>query len=234
MPNKVRGASMDTRALAGIALAALMSGGAAAATIHGVRVSRDGLALRIPNGTGIYVKPPQHDPGQSIIFSNIGVKYPMGLYFCCSGATVAGPASPLGSQSWPAMQFTPDANATVKEIDVAVQLISGTDLADIALYDDAGGLPGKLLAKFKVSGFGNIGGCCGLSVGKSKTGITVKSGTPYWIAIITDKKGSDAFANWAFNSTDQLHALPSAVNKGAGWQSNGGAIPAASFAVYGN
>jgi hypothetical protein len=94
-------------------------------------------------------------------------------------------------------------------------------------------LPGKLLKKFKASGFGNIGGCCGLSVGKDRTGIAVKNGTPYWVAIITDSKGTDAFANWAFNSTDQLDAVPSAVNKGAGWQNNGGAVPAASFAVYG-
>jgi hypothetical protein len=36
-----------------------------------------------------------------------------------------------------------------------------------------------------------------------------------------------------FNSTDQLDALPSAVNKGSGWVKNGGAVPAASFAVYG-
>jgi hypothetical protein len=168
-----------------------------------------------------------------VIFSNIAVKYPMGLYFCCSGATVAGPASPLGAQSWPAMQFTPAADATVKEIDVAVQLISGADVVDIALYDDAGGLPGKLLAKFKVRGFGNIGGCCGLSVGKDATGIAIKGGVPYWVALISDKAGPDAFANWAFNSTDQLDALPSAVNKGTGWLHNGGAVPAASFAVYG-
>jgi hypothetical protein len=221
------------QALAAMALAALVGGGASAATIHGVRVSKDGLSVRIPNGTGRYVAPPQHDARLRVIFSNIAVKYPMGLYFCCSGATVAGPASPLGAPSWPAMQFTPAADATVKEIDVGVQLISGTDRVDIALYDDSGGLPGKLLAKFKASGFGNIGGCCGLSVGKTGTGIVVKGGVPYWVAILTDKKGTDAFANWAFNSTDQMDALPSAVNKGAGWQSNGGAIPAASFAVYG-
>jgi hypothetical protein len=221
------------QALAAMALAALVGGGASAATIQGVKLSNDGLWVRVPNGTGHYTAPPKHAPGLSVIFSNIAVKYPMGLYFCCSGATVAGPDSPLGAPSWPAMQFTPAADATVTEIDVAVQRISGADLVEIALYDDAGGLPGKLLKKFKVSGFGIIGSCCGLSVGKDATGIAVKGGAPYWVAIITDKNGPDAFANWAFNSTDQLDALPSAVNKGAGWQHNGGAVPAASFAVYG-
>jgi hypothetical protein len=221
------------QALAAMALLALVGGSASAATIHGVKLSKDGLWVRLPNGTGRYVPPPQHDPRLSVIFSNIGVKYPKGLYFCCSGATIAGPDSVFGSQSWPAMQFTPAADATVREIDVGVQLIAGTDLVDIALYDDSGGLPGTLLKTFKASGFGNIGGCCGLSIGKSRTGIAVKGGTPYWVAVITDKNGTDAFANWAFNSTDQLDALPSAVNKGVGWQHNGGAIPAASFAVYG-
>ena len=46
--------------------------------------------------------------------------------------------------------------------------------------------------------------------------------------------GPDTFGTWEFNSTDQLDAVPSAVNKGSGWVSNGGAVPAASFAVYGN
>ena len=47
--------------LATLALAMLMGGSATAATVHGVKVSKNGLWVRIPNGTGIYTKPPQHD-----------------------------------------------------------------------------------------------------------------------------------------------------------------------------
>src|SRR4029077_5030424 len=90
------------------------------------------------------------------------------------------------------------------------------------LYTDQSGLPGKLLTQFKAKGFAGTGSCCGLAVGKDKTGIAVKGGAPYWVAITTDSTATDAFANWPFNTTDQLDPLPSAVNKGSGWQRNGG------------
>ena len=69
---------------------------------------------------------------------------------------------------------------------------------------------------------------------EDRNGIAVTGGTPYWVAVTTDANGTDTFASWEFNSTDQLDAVPSAVNKGAGWVTNGGAVPATSFAVYGN
>ena len=78
-------------ALVLVAAAALAAGPAAANGIQGVKVSRDGLWVRTLNGTGAYVAPPRHDNGANVVFSNIAVKYPLGLYFCCSGATVAGP-----------------------------------------------------------------------------------------------------------------------------------------------
>jgi hypothetical protein len=221
------------RALATLALAALTASPVAAKTIHGVIVSNDGRMVKILSGNGHYFDPPQHEEGARVIFSNVAVKYPQGLYFCCSGATIAGPDSALGFQTWPALQFTPTADGTVKEIDVPVQEIAGTVLVDFGLYTDEGGLPGKLLKKFKATGYAIIGTCCGLAVGKDRKGIAVKAGTPYWVAVTTDKKGTDAFANWPFNSTDQLAHVPSAVNKGSGWQSNGDAFPAMTVAVYG-
>ena len=84
----------------------------------------------------------------------------------------------------------------------------------------------------KVTGLQGTGSCCSF-VG-AKVRIPVTAGAHYWVAVTTDPGGTDTFANWAFNTTDQLDALPSAVNKGSGWVTNGGAVPAASFAVYGN
>lgn len=224
---------MKQTSLATLALLALACSVAAAAPPRGISLSKDGTVVRILNGTGIYAAPPHHAKDAKVIFSNIAVKYPLGLYFCCSGATVAGPASALGSQNWTAMQFTPAANATVSEIDVAIQLIEGTNLVDFGLYTDKGGVPGKLLKQFKAKGFAGTGSCCGLAVGKDSKGIAVSAGTPYWVAITSDTKGADVFANWPFNTSDQLDSVPSAVNKGAGWAPDGGAIPAATFAVYG-
>jgi hypothetical protein len=199
----------------------------------GIIMSRHGEVTSFPRGSGLYAAPPKHDPGTTVIFSNVATKYPLGLYFCCSGATVSGPTSTLGFQSWPAMQFTPAADASVTEIDAAVEWIEGTDAIDIDLYADSGGLPGTLLKSFKATNLEGNAGCCAFAVGKDNQGIAITGGTPYWIAITSDANGTDTFANWMFNSSDQLDSLPSAVNKGAGWVTNGRAVPATSFAVYG-
>ena len=224
---------MINRILLATAVIAFGSSAAMAAPGHGIMLSKDGRVTAIVRGSGIYTAPPRHDDGATLIFSNIGNKYRLGLYFCCSGATVSGPDSGLGFQSWPAMQFVPSTDATVTELDVAVEWIEGTNEVDLDLYADSGGVPGTLLKTFTATGLQSDGGCCGLAVGKDKDGIAIVAGTPYWVAVTTDKNGTDTFGSWEFNSTDQLDPLPSAVNKGSGWVTNGGAVPAASFAVYG-
>lgn len=225
---------MITRTIAVIAAAALAGSASLAGPPHGIMLSKEGRVTSILRGSGIYSPPPTHDVGAKVIFSNIGTKYRKGLYFCCSGATISGPDSDLGFQSWPAMQFTPSADATVAEIDVAIEWVSGTNEVDLDVYTDAGGVPGTLLKTFRATGLQFVGGCCSLAVGKDRSGIPVTGGTPYWIAVTSDANGSDTFGSWEFNSTNQLDAVPSAVNKGSGWVTNGGAVPAASFAVYGN
>jgi hypothetical protein len=224
---------MIIKTLAAIVVVLSTGSAAMASGIPGIMMSKDGRVTSTLRGTGIYTPPPRHDYGAKVIFSNIAVKYPDGLYFCCSGATVSAPDSILKFQSWPAMQFTPSADATVTEIDVSVQLVTGTNEVDLNFYADANGLPGTLLDSAKVTGLQGTGSCCSFSGAKDRKGIPVIAGAHYWVAVTTDSGGTDTFANWAFNTTDQLDALPSAVNKGAGWVTNGGAVPAPSFAVYG-
>jgi hypothetical protein len=225
---------MIPKSIAVVAAAALAGSAAMASPVDGIMFSKDGRVTSFLRGSGIYTAPPSHDIGATVIFSNIGTKYRKGLYFCCSGATISGPDSVLQFQSWPAMQFTPSTDATVTEIDVAVEWISGTNEVDLDVYTDAGGVPGTLLKTFKTTVLQFVGGCCSLAVCKDRKGIPITAGTPYWIAVTSDANGPDTFGSWEFNTTDQLDAVPSAVNKGSGWVSNGGAVPAASFAVYGN
>ncbi|HEY1638804.1 MAG TPA: hypothetical protein VGF62_09785, partial [Rhizomicrobium sp.] len=78
-----------------------------------------------------------------------------------------------------------------------------------------------------------ISSCCGLAVGKDRTGIAVTGGTPYWIGVITDKAGPDMFGAWVDNTTDEISAGDFAVNSGTGWQPAGSIIPRVAFAVYG-
>jgi hypothetical protein len=222
---------MITRILA-IAAGAAFAGSVAFAH-PGIIMSKGGLVTSVTRGSGLYLAPPLHDDGATVIFSNVANKYPLGLYFCCSGATISGPASQLGFQSWPAMQFTPATDISVTEIDAAVEWIEGTDAVDIDLYADAGGVPGTLLESFKATNLEGNAGCCAFAVGKDSKGIPITGGAPYWVAVTSDANGTDTFANWMFNSSDQLDSVPSAVNKGSGWVTNGAAVPAASFAVYG-
>lgn len=227
--------------LATLACAAIAMSGAAAApasggherTVHGLTLDENGRTVSFrPTHQG-YIAPVKHEPGTHALFNNIGLKYPKGLYFCCFGLTIAGPTSSVGFQSWIAIKFTPDADALVTEIDAAVEHGSGTNEIDIVLYADKGGVPGKTLKSFKVTGLEGISSCCGLAVGKDRTGIAVTGGTPYWIGVITDKAGPDMFGAWVDNTTDEISAGDFAVNSGTGWQPAGSIIPRVAFAVYG-
>jgi len=212
-------------------VAALVAGSASAATVDGITLSDDGKTAVFSSSGGNGVAPPQHESGTKTLFSNIGVKYPKGEYFCCFGDTVSGANSVVGSQSWVAAQFGSLDDATVTEIDVAVEWASGTNEIEIGLYTDKDGIPDKLLKNFKVTGLQGVSGCCGLAVAKDKKGIAIKGGRAYWVAVTTPV--ADTFAVWADNSTDQIYGLPIAENSGSGWQYAGYQIPQLSFGVFG-
>jgi hypothetical protein len=178
---------------------------AAAATVNGITLSDDHRTALFAEGSAYFMPPPVHDKATKTIFSNIGVKYPKGEYFCCFGDTVSGPDSIVGSQNWVAAQFASADDTTVTEIDVAAEWADGTNEIDIGLYEDKGGIPGRLLKQFKATGLQGISGCCAFAVGKDKTGIAIKGGRPYWVALTTG--APDTFAVWVDNSTDQIHGI---------------------------
>ncbi|HEX3667176.1 MAG TPA: hypothetical protein VHU23_18280 [Rhizomicrobium sp.] len=90
---------MFKRAMIGLGVAAVVSSGAGAATLAGVSLSDDGKTAVFAEGAGQFAAPPQRDKGTKVIFSNIGVKYPKGEYFCCFGDTISGSQSITGGQS---------------------------------------------------------------------------------------------------------------------------------------
>jgi hypothetical protein len=222
---------MFKRAMIGLGVAAVVSSGAGAATLAGVSLSDDGKTAVFAEGAGQFAAPPQRGKGTKVIFSNIGVKYPKGEYFCCFGDTISGSQSITGGQSWVAAQFAALDDSKVTEVDVAAEWADGTNEIDISLYTDKDGIPGKLLKTFTVTGLQGVSGCCGLAVGKDKDGIAIKGGRSYWIAVTTP--ASDTFAVWADNSTDQIYGLPIAQNSGTGWAYAGYQIPQLSFGVFG-
>lgn len=175
---------------------------------------------------------PALNPGKTPnnVFSNIGYKYPKGLYFCCYGDTISGSTSQIGQTFWLAAAFTPAADATVKKIEAGVGWVSGANKVEITLYDDAGG-PGTVLATGEATALGGFGDCCKVATLKIKDGVAVTGGATYWVSVTTDGATSSTWAAWNLNSTDQIDPVTIASSDGTGWTVLGGSIPGPAFSV---
>lgn len=220
---------MIRSSLVTFALVTFVAGGALAASDKTYTLSKDKTVTSVSQGSAHYA-PPQILGKDNVIFSNVGTKYPKGLYFCCYGDTISGPSSPVGGNYAAALQFTPAQDGKVTEIDAGVGLASGTNGVNLALYDDNGGVPGNLIAGGTATGLGAFGDCCTMATVKIKKA-AVKAGTPYWVVVTATGNTWDA---WTFNSTDETDILTAAYSSdgGATWTA-GGAVPAMSFQVLG-
>jgi hypothetical protein len=217
---------MIKRVLVALAALAFAGSAASAAGVNGATLSKDKRITSVAVGSGHFS--PTALPKKSAIFSNVGTKYPKGLYFCCYGNTVSGPNSVAGGPYSVALQFTPGSDMDAKEIDAGVGWAAGTNAVNLAIYDDAGGVPGKQLDAGQATGLGTFGDCCTMAVAKVKA--SLKGGTPYWVVVSAD---GDTWDAWAFNSTDEIDQVTAAYNDGTGWQGPFGAVPAPSFQVLG-
>jgi hypothetical protein len=222
---------MIKRVLVALVASAFVGAAAQAAGVNGATVSKDKRITSVPHGSSMYT--PGHMPvaAGKLIWSNIGYKYPNGLYFCCYGNTISGSGSVIGETFWLAASFTPAADATVKEVDAGVGYVTGTNKVIVTLYDDNGGVPGKVLATGAATGLTTFGSCCGLAILDDRVKVT--GGDTYWVGVTTDGAGSDTWAAWNFNSTDQINAVTIATSNGGAWTNVGGEIPAPSFAIIG-
>jgi hypothetical protein len=199
-------------------------------TVPVARSSTGGHAVIGPNKPG----------GAQTIFDNIGDVYPLGTYWCCSGVVVTGSEAVSGfPEYWEAAAFTPQSDATIGKIVVAMAHVSGENTFTLNLLDDDGGLPGATIASWKIKNVPDYGACCEVTM-KKKLAIPVTGGTQYWLAITTRAR-SDSYGAWNRNDTDQANPVPRAI-----WCSDpGGACgagnevwsaindpPALAFAVY--
>lgn len=222
---------MIKRVLVALVATAFVGAAAQAAGVNGATVSKDKRITSVAHGSSVYTPARMPVGAGKLIWSNIGYKYPNGLYFCCYGNTISGSGSLVGQTFWLAASFTPAADATVKEIDAGVGWVSGTNNVIVTLYNDNGGVPGKVRATGAASGLTTFGGCCGLAILNDR--VAVKAGNTYWVSVTTDGADSDTWAAWNFNSTDQINGVSVATSNGGAWTNVGGEIPAPSFAVIG-
>ena len=212
-----------------LALLLIVSLPALAASKDGIVTTKDGRQT-IAAKPGPYTVPLQTDPASGLvkIYSNAS-KYPLGVYWCCAGWTISGSGSSNGTQYADAMPFTPSANATVKEIGVAVGYVSGTNEVTVSLNADSSGLPGSPLGSFTVSNLPIFGSCCSAEV-ESTSGISITKGKQYWVVVQTTTPDSDTWAAWNDNDTNET-AQPFAYQNSGVWENVEGILGA--FAVFG-
>ena len=81
---------------------------------------------------------------------------------------------------------------------------SETNNAVVALFSDAGGLPGTKIASVEVNNLPTFGTCCSLvTVGSAgDKGIKLTAGTQYWLVAATDTASETAFDVWDYTWND--------------------------------
>src|ERR1700761_6726073 len=104
---------MIKRVLVAFAALALAGSAASAAGVNGATLSKDKRTTSVSMSSGHFS--PTVLPKKATAFSNVGLAYPKGLYFCCYGDTVSGPTSAVGAAYSVALQFTPASDMTAKE-----------------------------------------------------------------------------------------------------------------------
>ncbi len=166
------------------------------------------------------------------IYSNLATAYPKGLYYTNTGSTVY--ASSTDSQ-YVAVGFTPKVNATAVEVEAAVgNFGDGKDKFVLSIYSDSSGIPGTALTSQTVTATTAFGTCCGLIVAKLKTGLALKGGTPYWVAVTLNKVQTTAMDDgaWMLATTNEIDTHPFAFNaNNTGWTSSPTTTPPA-FGVF--
>jgi hypothetical protein len=168
------------------------------------------------------------NPGKlKTIYSNLGTS--TDAYYSGAGWTVCGPDSNICTQ-WVAGAFTPKANSTLTEIEVAVGWFAGTNAAILRLNKDSNGLPGKAIHSWNLTNLYDFGTCCTLDVLKDKKGIKVKGKTQYWVVASTTLTSTFGGA-WNYTYNLATGSWANSNDQGTTWNSQGGDIPA--FGVFG-
>lgn len=162
-----------------------------------------------------------------VIFSNLGPT-PTNAYNDTGGFLVLGPTSFYGQAQWIAAQFTPKGNATVTQLQVAVEYdFYGAKGIIVGLYSDVSGNVGTPLATAAASSMPDLGTCCQL-VSVSIPATAVSAGTPYWVGVTSDDVNAPDFVGAWDNAN--IPALASNIDEGS-WSSFTNNSPA--FAVKG-
>jgi hypothetical protein len=128
------------------------------------------------------------------------------------------------------MPFTPKANATVTQIQIAVEAApANAEAFNLVLAADSASLPGKALHSWHLKKVPDFGTCCKLDTITYAKGIKLTKGQQYWVVAQTDSKSTDALGAWNYTWNERTGNIAS--NHGYGWKAYNGVMCA--FAVLG-
>jgi len=181
---------------------------AMAASKDDIVLSKDGRTTIVTHPAAAGQPYAEDNAGLTTILDNLGVKYPDGVYWCCTGGTIWGPDESLTNPSitfWDAVAFTPSTSLSVTKISVAVGWVNyGETYSDfiLSLNNDNNNTPGTVIKQWTVKNLPTFGSCCTVDT-KGDAGLPVTAGTQYWVVVSTQKK-SDVWAAWNENDTLQL------------------------------
>ena len=171
--------------------------------------------------TAIYMKAPSRTVTPALasklvkIYSNLGTGsnvYNAGAGNGILGDDVEGQLYP----EWVANGFRPKADHTVTEIRVGATYVSGGNALVVSLNANNKDRPGKALHTWHFTNLPNFGTCCTLQVGKLTTGIPVKKGKLYWVALRPKKQFHDTFDVWNLDFSGEQGLWSN--NIGSGWE----------------
>jgi len=151
--------------------------------------------------------------GLQEIYSTFGTDA-SALYDCCFAYNLTTLYSGTGFKETMAMAFTPARTAEVRRIELGLSWFQGPNLVDVALAEDAGGVPGNTLKVFKVTDIPAGGNCCDF-MSVSPRGITLEAGRTYWV--VAKAKGA-AYAGWNLNNILAYGPIAYDVGQHLGWQ----------------
>lgn len=174
---------------------------------------------------------------QTTFFSDLGTG--SNVYQCCDGWTVTG-----GPEEYfvAANEFTSQASGSISQIDLGVGYVTGPNSFFAALYTDNNGLPGTEIAQWNnLSSSQQYGGCCVLVTISGISGVTLTSGTAYFMILGPTSPGSSTWETWNWNNQGvnglDLYAYMGCQHgsgNGCQWISNGTGNPLGAFDVIGS
>ena len=140
-------------------------------------------------------------------FNNLGSggTYSLNQYWCLTG-TGGGCGQPDLRKA--AASFSPTANYVLTQVDLALQLVAGTNQVLVSVQSDNGGAPsGTILASSVLSGLTAYTGanCCPLNTATFASGPTLTAGTVYWLVVTPI--ASDTGAVWMASTTGGANPL---------------------------